>query len=308
MILLNPKKHDREYPDERSREIMLKTIEFFEKKGKNKLIEDDRKRVWYDDFLNFIKDERIFSTLLTPSEYGDEDCRWDTWRICGFNEILAFYGLAYWYTWQVSILGLGPIWMSKNETAKRKAAELLKNGAVFAFGLSEREHGADLYSTEMTLTPKGEGRYVANGEKYYIGNGNVAEMVSTFGKMADTKDYVFFVSNFRHKQYELIDNVVDAQYYVADFKLKDYPVTEEDILSVGQEAWDDALNTVNIGKYNLGWASIGICTHAFYEAINHASHRMLYGKYVTDMPHIKSLFVRCLYAAGSDETVRSKNG
>ena len=33
MILLNPKKHDREYPDERSREIMLKTIEFFENKG-----------------------------------------------------------------------------------------------------------------------------------------------------------------------------------------------------------------------------------------------------------------------------------
>ena len=24
---------------------------------------------------------------------------------------LAFYGLAYWYTWQVTILGLGPIWM-----------------------------------------------------------------------------------------------------------------------------------------------------------------------------------------------------
>jgi len=291
MILLNPKKHDREYPDEKSRKIMLKTIEFFENKGKSKLIEDDRKRVWYDDFLNFVKKEKIFSTLLTPSEYGDEDCRWDTWRICEFNEILAFYGLAYWYTWQVSILGLGPIWMSKNETEKRKAAELLKNGAVFAFGLSEREHGADLYSTEMTLTPKDDGKYVANGEKYYIGNGNVAEMVSTFGKMADTKEYVFFVSNFRHKQYELVDNVVDSQSYVADFKLKDYPVTDEDILSIGQDAWDAALNTVNIGKYNLGWASIGICTHAFYEAINHASHRRLYGRYVTDMPHIKNLFV-----------------
>ena len=53
--------------------------------------------------------------------YGDADARWDTWRICEFNEILGFYGLAYWYTWQVSILGLGPIWMSKNEALKRKA-------------------------------------------------------------------------------------------------------------------------------------------------------------------------------------------
>ena len=290
MILLNPKKHDREYPDERSKEIMLKTIEFFEKKGRQKIKEDDHERVWYEDFLKFIKEEGIFATLLTPPEYGDEDSRWDTWRICEFNEILAFYGLAYWYTWQVSILGLGPIWMSQNEEAKRKAAKLLKDGAIFAFGLSEREHGADIYSTEMSLTPKDDGTYRANGEKYYIGNGNEAEMVSTFGKMSDTGDYVFFVSNFHHKQYELVDNVVNTQSYVADFKLTDYPITEADILSKGQDAWHACLNTVNVGKYNLGWASIGICTHAFYEAINHASHRELYGMYVTGMPHVMRMF------------------
>ena len=290
MILLNPKKHDREYPDERSKEIMLKTIEFFEKKGRQKIKEDDHERIWYEDFLKFIKEEGIFATLLTPPEYGDEDSRWDTWRICEFNEILAFYGLAYWYTWQVSILGLGPIWMSQNEEAKRKAAKLLKDGAIFAFGLSEREHGADIYSTEMSLTPNDDGTYRANGEKYYIGNGNEAEMVSTFGKMSDTGDYVFFVSNFHHKQYELVDNVVNTQSYVADFKLTDYPITEADILSKGQDAWHACLNTVNVGKYNLGWASIGICTHAFYEAINHASHRELYGMYVTGMPHVMRMF------------------
>ena len=32
-ILLNPKRHDRAYPDERSREVMRKTIEFFETQG-----------------------------------------------------------------------------------------------------------------------------------------------------------------------------------------------------------------------------------------------------------------------------------
>ena len=34
MILLNPGKHARSYPDARSREIMTKTIAFFERKGK----------------------------------------------------------------------------------------------------------------------------------------------------------------------------------------------------------------------------------------------------------------------------------
>ncbi|MBI5651420.1 MAG: acyl-CoA dehydrogenase [Chloroflexi bacterium] len=290
MILLNPKQHQRHYPDARSREMMLQTIQFFEGKGKQKLKADDRERTWYADFLEFQKREKIFADLLTPPAYGDADARWDTWRNCEFNEILAFYGLAYWYTWQVSILGLGPIWQSPNEELKQRAAQLLREGQVFAFGLSERAHGADIYSTEMSLARQSDGTYRANGEKYYIGNGNLAPMVSTFGKIADTGEYVFFVADYRHRNYDLIKNVCLTQSYVANFALRDYPITEADILSRGSAAWDAALNTVNIGKYNLGWASIGICEHAFYEALNHAANRRLYGMRVTDFPHVQQMF------------------
>jgi acyl-CoA dehydrogenase len=289
-LLLNPKKHTRYYPDEHSRQLMLKTIQFFEQKGKHRLKADDRERVWYADFLEFQKKEKIFATLLTPSGYGEANCRWDTWRNCEFNEILAFYGLGYWYTWQVSILGLGPIWQSENERLKRKAAQMLDQGEVFAFGLSERQHGADIYSTEMSLSLLTDGTYLANGEKYYIGNGNLAPMVATFGKLAASGDYVFFVADYRRKGYDLVQNVTNSQSYVADFVLKDYPISEDEILSTGQAAWYAALNTVNIGKYNLGWGSIGICTHAFYEAIHHAAHRHLYGMAVTDFPHVKMMF------------------
>jgi acyl-CoA dehydrogenase len=290
-MLLNPKKNKYEHLDERSREIMLKTITFFENKGKEKLKKDYNDRVWYSDFLDFVKDNRIFATLLTPSQYSDDpDTRWDTARICDFNEILGFYGLAYWYTWQVTILGLGPIWMGNNEGLKKKTAKLLEEGGIFAFGLSEKAHGADLYSSEMALTPLAEGQYVADGGKYYIGNANEAALVSTFGKNSETDEYVFFVADPKHENYELVKNVVDWQSYVAEYALSGYPITEAEILSTGRDAWDAALNTINVGKFNLGWASIGICSHAFYEAITHAAHRNLYGKYVTDFPHIQQLF------------------
>jgi acyl-CoA dehydrogenase len=291
MILLNPRKHVRQYSDTRSRDIMLKTIDFFERKGLSSIKDDDHKRIWYREYLDFVKENQIFATLLTPSKYSaDPDARWDTYRNCEFNEIIAFYGLAYWYTWQVSILGLGPIWMSSNEGIKREAAKALREGGIFAFGLSERAHGADVYSTEMTLTPKGHGKYVANGEKYYIGNGNEAAMVSTFAKIAGTGDYAFFVANFKRPEYELRKNVCDSQNYVANYALHDYPVTDAEILVRGEDALYTALNTVNVGKYNLGWASIGICTHALYEAINHAANRVLYGMHVTDFPHVKQMF------------------
>jgi len=290
-MILNPRENKYEYLDEKSRSIMLKTVEFFENKGKEKLKADYNGKVWYADFIAFLKKEKIFSTLLTPSAYGAEDCRWDTYRNCAFNEILGFYGLPYWYTWQVTILGLGPIWMGKNEAVKVKTAKLLEEGGIFAFGLSEKAHGADLYSSEMALTPLGEGQYVADGGKYYIGNANEAALVSTFGKDSETDEYVFFVADPRHENYELVKNVVSSQNYVAEYALQGYPITEEDILTRGREAWDSSLNTINVGKYNLGWASIGICTHAFYEAITHATNRILFGKSVTDFPHIRQLFV-----------------
>ncbi len=292
MFLLNPKKFQSQEKDEISRQIMQKTIAFFENKGKANIKKDDHARVWYGEFLDFIGKEKIFATLLTPSKYGcDEATRWDTSRNCEFNEILGFYGLAYWYTWQVSILGLGPIWMSENETLKEKAAQLLQEGAVFAFGLSERLHGADIYSTEMRLSLQNDGSYLANGEKYYIGNANLAPMVSTFGKFEETGEYVFFIADFRHRNYELVKNVTASQNYVGQYILNDYPISEEDILSKGQAAWDSALNTINVGKYNLGWASIGMSTHALYESINHAANRRLYDMYVTDFPHVKRIFV-----------------
>jgi acyl-CoA dehydrogenase len=204
-------------------------------KGKRRIKEDDRDRTWYSDFLEFQKQNRLFATLLTPAEYGfDADCRWDTWRNCEFNEILGFYGLAYWYTWQVSILGLGPVWMSHNEALKRRAAEMLQEGHVFAFGFSERAHGADIYATEMSLTPQPDGTFLANGEKYYIGNANLAPMVSTFGKIAGTGEYVFFSADYRQPSYQLLQNVTSSQNYVAQYALRDYPVTEADILSRGQ--------------------------------------------------------------------------
>jgi acyl-CoA dehydrogenase len=287
-MLLNPNQLQRRYPDDRSGEIMAATVDFFESRGKARLKADDHARVWYSDFLDHVGRERIFASLLTPSEYGGSDCRWDTYRISEFAEIVGFYGLNYWYPFQVTALGLGPIWMSDNEDAKRKAAAQLEAGEVFGFGLSEQSHGADVYQTDMILTPAENG-WVANGEKYYIGNANVARMVSTFGKIAGTDEYVFFVADSQHDRYELIKNVVNSQNYVANYALRDYPVTEADILHRGPEAFHAALNTVNVCKYNLGWGAIGMCTHAMYEAVTHASNRHLYGTAVTDFTHVRRL-------------------
>jgi len=292
MLLFNPKKYqDRNYPDERSKEIMLKTIEWFENKGLKKLNEDYHTREFTYDFAQFIKEEKIFETLFLPKGYGEKDQYYSTYRMFEFSEICGFYGSAYWYMYHVSTLGLDPVFLGDNEAFKHKAVETLKENPLCAFGLSEQDHGADIYSSSVKLHPCEDGTYLARGTKYYIGNGNEAGIITVFGKIADTDEYVFFVVDSKHEKYECVKNVIDAQNYVAEFILHDYPITEDLILSKGSKAWDDMLNTINICKFNIGSGAIGIVTHSLYESLNHAAHRNLYGKNVTEFAHVKRLFL-----------------
>ncbi|WP_233573709.1 acyl-CoA dehydrogenase [Amycolatopsis panacis] len=204
------------------------------------------------------------------------------------------WNLGYWYPWQVTILGLGPVWQSANGAARARAAEALDAGGAGAFGLSEKDHGADIYSSDLVLTPDGAGGYRATGSKYYIGNGNCARTVSVFGRIDGVEgpdQYVFFYADSAHPNYHVVKNVVPSQMFVAEFRLEDYPVREQDILHTGAEAFSAALNTVNIGKFNLCFGGIGMATHSLYEAITHAHNRILYGHPVTDFPHVRREFV-----------------
>ncbi|MFI1509454.1 acyl-CoA dehydrogenase family protein [Streptomyces sp. NPDC020597] len=292
-LLFNPRTYDPAHFDPETRRLLRATVDWFEERGKRRLIEDYRSRAWLGDFLAFAAKEGLFASFLTPASAaaeGEADKRWDTARIAALNEILGFYGLDYWYAWQVTILGLGPVWQSDNGAARSRAAELLSQGEVFAFGLSEKSHGADIYSTDMLLEPDGAGGFRATGSKYYIGNGNAAGLVSVFGRRTDVEGpdgYVFFAADSRHPAYHLVKNVVDSSKFVSEFRLEDYPVAEGDVLHTGRAAFDAALNTVNVGKFNLCTASIGICEHAMYEAVTHARNRILYGRPVTAFPHVR---------------------
>jgi acyl-CoA dehydrogenase len=294
-MLLNPHEYDPSHFDAETRRLLRATIDWFEQRGKAKLAEDYHARTFYADFLEFAGKEGLFSTFLTPAANadGNPDKRWDTSRVAALSEILGFYGLNYWYPWQVTILGLGPVWQSGNDVARKRAADALDAGGVGAFGLSEKDHGADIYSSDMVLTKDGDG-YRATGSKYYIGNGNVARTVAVFGRIDGVEgpdQYVFFYADAEHPDYHVVKNVVPSQMYVAEFRLEDYPVHAEDLLHVGAEAFSAALNTVNIGKFNLCFGGIGMATHSLYEAITHAHNRVLYGKPVTNFPHVRREFV-----------------
>ena len=54
-------------------------------------------------------------------------------------------------------------------------------------------------------------------------------------------------------------------------------------------AFEAALNTINVGKFNLGFCSIGMSEHCFYETVTQAENRVLFGKRVTEFGQVRRI-------------------
>ena len=91
-MLLDPNHYDPAHLDDETRRLLRATVDWFEARGKRQLIADAQDKVWYTEFLDFVKQEKLFATFCTPASV-DGTKRWDAARNAAFSEVLGFYGL-----------------------------------------------------------------------------------------------------------------------------------------------------------------------------------------------------------------------
>ncbi len=279
---------------------LQKLVEFFENKGLRALKDEDQSRQWYEDWIAFQKAHGLYASLLSPKKYSTTGNEFDVPRLTRFLEVFAYFSPAHGYSLQVTFLGLFAILMGSNDALKREAVAALEKGALFAFGISEKEHGSDLLASEFTVAAGEPGRLIAGGSKYYIGNANCASIISILARKADDRHanrarratpILFALRPAQSKGFgraRKIETLGIRSAFVGEFEVKDHQLPEADLIAQGREAWDAVLGTVTLGKFFLGFGSIGICERAFEEALAHLTRRVLYGKPVIDMPHIGS--------------------
>jgi acyl-CoA dehydrogenase len=275
-------------------------IAFFQNKGLEALKQEDRQEDWYQDWIDYQAKHGLYASLLSPKQHSRRGHQFNILKLTRFLEVFAYFSPAHAYSLHVSFLGLFPILMSSNEPLKKEAIAKLEDGGLFAFGVSERAHGSDLFANELTVQQAGPAGWLAHGAKYYIGNANAAGIISVLAKkgdvasaaMAKRSPFVFFA--LRPRDAPALQNVRKIRTlgiraaFVGEFEVKGHPFPESDVISQGRAAWDAVLGTVNFGKFFLGFGAIGICEHAFAEAAAHMSRRVLFGKPVTAMPHVRA--------------------
>lgn len=279
---------------------LRKLLEFFESKGLKAIKDEDQKQQWYEDWIAYQSTHHLYASILSPKKYSTCARELDLLRLTRFLELFAYFSPAHGYSLQVTFLGLFAILMGSNEPLKQEAVAALEKGALFAFAVSEKNHGSDLLANEFEVANVGPGRSIARGSKYYIGNANCASIISILARKADDRSAnrsrraapVLFA--MRPRQSKAFGNLRKIatfgirSAFVGEFEVKDHEFPESDVIAEGRKAWDAVLGTVALGKFFLGFGSIGICERAFEEATGHLIHRVLYGKPVIEMPHIGS--------------------
>jgi len=272
---------------------------------------EDRQEGWYQDWIDYQGEHGLYASLLSPERYSSRRHRLDIAKLARFLEAFAYFSPAHGYSLHVSLLGLFPILMSANEALKKEAIAKLEAGGLFAFAVSERAHGSDLFANEFTMKPAkapagpdaaSEG-WVAHGAKFYIGNANAACLISILARKADPESpgankrtpFAFFAlppqETTALRNVTKIRTVGVRTAFVGSFEVQGHTFPDRDIISQGRAAWDAVRATVNFGKFFLGFGAVGICEHALVEALAHMRRRILFGKPVTAMPHIQAALV-----------------
>jgi acyl-CoA dehydrogenase len=273
-------------------------VEFFQSKGIAALREEDRTEQWYGDWIEYQKRHQLYARLLSPKRYSSIGAQLDLLKLTRFLEVFGYFSPAHGYSLQVSFLGLFSILMGSNEDLKQQAVAALEAGGLLAFGVSEKEHGSDLLGNGFVAREVSPGQYIANGSKYYIGNANAAAIISVLARKEDPSGnakrapFIFFslrpaeAPGFQPAR--KIHTLGVRAGFVGEFHVKDHSFPAADISSEGRDAWDAMFGTVTLGKFFLGFGTIGICEHAYAEAAAHLQTRRLYGKPATQMPHLRS--------------------
>jgi len=154
----------------------------------------------------------VFATLLDPAAEagGDPEKAEEDEPGMRLNEITAVTARSTG-TRGVSILGHRPT--GRGERQAKRPGRRSARSAILRLRTVEKEHGADIYSTEMVLTPDGNGLRRHDGGSIHRPTANGGRMVSVFGpRRADleARRLVFSPRQDRTRDYRLVKNGVNS--------------------------------------------------------------------------------------------------
>ena len=183
-------------------------------------------------------------------------------------------------------LAMRSIWMLGSEDQKQRwLPEMARLDKLGAFALTEPEHGSDAVALETTATRDGEG-YRLDGEKRWIGNGTIADVIVVWARdTVDGQVKGFLVEKDSHGyDARLIEGKGSVRaVWQADITLTGVFVPDANVLP-GARTFKDAVRVLASTRIAVAWGALGHAVAAYEAALSYTKQRHQFGKAAGELP------------------------
>ena len=157
--------------------------------------------------------------------------------------------------------------------------------AIAAFALTEPETGSDAANIGMRAEQIADG-WVLTGEKSYISNGTIADVLTVFARTGSAEDGARGISAFIVRGDDLGLSVAERIEVIAPHPLArlKFDGAHAELLGSEGDGFKVAMQTLNLFRVTVGAAALGFARRALDEALDFASNRRLGDGVLADHP------------------------
>ena len=183
----------------------------------------------------------------------------------------------------VNALALTPIQMEGNEEQREEFLRPIAEGAkLAAFCLTERQAGSDASAIQTTALPDGD-QFVINGQKCFITNGGLAEILVVFALTDPDRGargvsaIVVPANSPGIRVTKVEDKMGQRASNTAELTFENVRVPQANLLGKRGRGFAIALSTLDFGRSGVAALSVGLARTALEHATAYAREREQFG-------------------------------
>jgi glutaryl-CoA dehydrogenase len=185
--------------------------------------------------------------------------------------------------------------LGSEEQKRRWLPEMARVEKIGAFALTEPTHGSDAVALESSARRDG-GEWVLNGEKRWIGNGTIADVVVVWARDVEDKQVKGFLvepdtSGYLARRIEGKGSV--RAVWQADIELRDVRVPEANRLPEAH-SFKDAGRVLASTRQVCAWGALGHAVSAYDSALTYARQREQFSKPLASFQIIQERLAKML--------------
>ena len=252
-------------------------------------IDDER---WIPDETYRELGERGLMGLYVPEKYGGQGL-----SQTGYARVFEAIGqvdgsLTVGMGVHQSIGMKGIVLFGTDEQKERFLPDLASGRKLAGFALTEPNAGSDAFNLESRAVSQGDGSWVLNGEKRWIGNGGRGSTFVAFARTeVDGKDrHTAFILEKGMPGFEAgepYDTMGLRGNNLCPLYFNDVRVPPETVLGEPGEGFRIAMQILNNGRLSLGTGSVGLAKRLIDLSIEHVKERRQFDQPLADFDMVE---------------------